>query len=138
MTPRGDSLASDWGHDLRVAASGLKRARAALERANDARAVAVWRARRAGITSRQLGELLGMAHKNILVLERRGAQVAERPTAAEAVPCLVVDHTPEPVRVVVAEAVSDGRKSMPTGTVSLPRRGRTALLRPASVELTVP
>src|SRR5205807_6333267 len=79
--------------------AGLEAARAALAAANDARAVAVWEARRSGVTLRRLGVLLGMAHKNVLELERRGAEVVAsgRPVAP-----VVVAPLPDPVAPVVA------------------------------------
>lgn len=68
-----------------AAHSGLAAAQDRLRAATDARAAAVYEARCAGVTLRRLGALLGMAHKNVLVLERRGAELLDAPAVARAV-----------------------------------------------------
>lgn len=73
-------------------------------RASDARALAVWHARRAGVTSRRLGELLGMAHKNVLMLERRGGELVDAVGAIPPRRIADVDVAPEPVGPVCIRA----------------------------------
>lgn len=61
---------------LRATQGELEAAQRLHAQATDARAAAVYRARLAGASLRQIGAVLGMAHNNALKLERRGAELA--------------------------------------------------------------
>lgn len=79
MSPRRGSVLgpADWGGDeLTAAQRGLAEAQRVHAAATDARALAVYRARRRGATLTAIGKLLGMHHKNVIALERRGAGLA--------------------------------------------------------------
>lgn len=77
--------------------------------ATEERALAVWRARQAGVKGAAIADMLGMARKNVLELERRGGEiatgrgVAHLPPPPVAPPPTVVERIVEVERIVRVE-----------------------------------
>lgn len=77
MAQRASDLGRDWEpSEILSAQKGLEVARRVHASATDARALAVYRARRRGATLQAIGTLLGINRKNVLTLERRGEELA--------------------------------------------------------------